>query len=687
MNFLNKLLLKYSSINKTLLFIISIVLIVLQFPHQGKFKYEFQKGKPWMHDDLIAPFDFSTYKSKELIDAEKKQVYEDSKVYYSYNSKVVSEKLTAFNAEFEEKWKLKHPETNEAKKIKNLSFALNLLDSIYSKGIISLSDSTLSKKNDFVFAFVKNNIIQEKQLSDIYTLQSAAEFVKTSIASKPAIDKEMLEPILENALMYNVTIDDQLTEKYREDLINNISLTTGLIQKGERIVSKGELITPEKNQIINSLQTEYEVKLGNSSDYFMYLLGQIMLVCIAIVVLVLFIKSFRKEVFADSRKVFLVLLVIYLMVLTTSTVIKYNVTYLYIIPLCIAPIIIRAFFDTRLALFVHIVTIIIIGFLVPNSFEFVLLQLISGIIAIISVVNMRKRSQFFITSLLVFSTYSATYIGMTLMQEGTLENMNSQIFVMFAGGSALVLLSYPLIYLLERIFGFTTDVSLLELSDINSKLLRELSIKAPATLQHSMQVANIAEEAIYEIGGNTLLTRTGALYHDIGKMEMPMYFTENQFTEMNPHNELNSEESAAIIISHVSKGIEIAKRHGIPDIIIDFIRTHHGTKKTVYFYNQYLKNNPDQDVDESVFTYHGPIPYSKETAVVMMADAIEAVSRSMKKPDEKSISQMVDKIIDSLIEQNQFSNADITLKEITIIKKIFKKRMLNMMHVRIEYPL
>ena len=257
---------------------------------------------------------------------------------------------------------------------------------------------------------------------------------------------------------------------------------------------------------------------------------------------------------------------------------------------------------------------------------------------------------------------------------------------MFAGNSALVLLSYPLIYLFERIFGFTTDVSLMELSDFNSKLLRELSLKAPATFQHSLQVANLAEEAIYEIGGNTLLVRTGALYHDIGKMDMPMYFTENQFTEMNPHDELSLEESAAIIISHVTKGIEIAKKYNIPDKIIDFIRTHHGTKKTLYFYNQFIKNNPDQEIDESLFTYHGPIPFSKETAVLMMADAIEAVSRSMKKPDEKGISEMIDKIIDSLIEQKQFSNSDITLKEISIIKKIFKKRMLNIMHVRIEYP-
>jgi cyclic-di-AMP phosphodiesterase PgpH len=686
MNFLGKLLVKYSSINKAFLFILAIVLIVLQFPHQGKFKYELQKGKPWMHEDLIAPFDFAINKTSEQINAEKQTVLSESSLYYTFYSSIGEEKKALLKTDFEKKWEDKYDKASEGKKNATLKLAERVLDSIYSKGIIALDDSIASKSGDFSIHVMQGNVAVEKQIDDYYTIRSASDYVKNVVKARTDVDQAFIEPIIENALAQNIKYNQDITTKYRQDMIDNISLTTGLIQKGERVVSKGELITPEKYQVINSLKQEYEAKVGNSSDYFKYLLGQIMLICISIVVLVLFMWSFRKEIFDDNRKVFMILLVIYMMVFVTSMVIKINFSYLYIIPLCIAPIIIRAFFDTRLALFVHIVTIIIIGFLAPNSFEFMLLQLIAGIIAIISVVNMRKRSQFFLTSLLVFATYSATYLGMTLMQEGTLENTDPQIFIIFAGGSALVLLSYPLIFVFERIFGFTTDVSLMELSDFNSKLLRELSLKAPATFQHSLQVANLAEEAIYEIGGNTLLIRTGALYHDIGKMDMPMYFTENQFTELNPHDELAAEESAAIIISHVTKGIEIAKKYNIPDKIIDFIRTHHGTKKTLYFYNQFIKNNPDQEVDESIFTYHGPIPFSKETAVMMMADAIEAVSRSMKKPDEKSISEMIDRIIDSIIEQKQFSNADITLKEISIIKKIFKKRMLNMMHVRIEYP-
>jgi cyclic-di-AMP phosphodiesterase PgpH len=435
------------------------------------------------------------------------------------------------------------------------------------------------------------------------------------------------------------------------------------------------------------MKKEYELQLGSSSKYFNILLGQIVLVCISFIVLFLFLLSFRNDILADNKKVLMILLNIFFMVLITSMVIHTDVKYLYLVPLCIIPVIIRAFFDTRLALFVYIVTIIIIGFLVPNSFEFVFLQLISGIIAIISVVNLRKRSQFFLTTVLVFITYSATYTGTTLMQEGSLSEIDTTNFIWFAGSSLMILFAYPLIFIFEKLFGFITDVSLMELSDINSRLLREMSTKAPATLQHSMQVANLAEEAIYEIGGNTLLTRAGALYHDVGKMDMPLYFIENQGTGINPHEELTSEESASIIISHVIKGIELAKKHNLPERIIDFIRTHHGTRRTQYFYTQFIKNNPEEVIDESKFRYRGPIPFSKETAVLMMADSVEAVSRTLKNPDEESIHAMVEKVINTQIEQQQFVNADITFSDITHIKKIFTKKLMNIFHIRIEYPI
>jgi len=350
------------------------------------------------------------------------------------------------------------------------------------------------------------------------------------------------------------------------------------------------------------------------------------------------------------------------------------------------PILISAFFDTRIALYVHLITIIILGFLVPNSFEFIFLQFSAGVIAILNVTNLQRRGQFFIASVWIFVTYSILYFGFTLISEGTVTEIDPVMFAMFGGSAVLTLFSYPLIYIFEKIFGFITDVTLVELSNTNSKLLRELNLKAPGTFQHSLQVANLAEDAIFAIGGNALLVRTGALYHDIGKMDMPMYFVENQASGVNPHDDLTNEESAKIIIGHVIKGIEKAKKHKLPEQIIDFIRTHHGSRRVEYFYTMQMNDNPDEDIDETEFTYPGPIPFSRETAVVMMADAVEAASRSLGAPDAERISALVDKIIDRQMETGQFVNADITMRDITKIRKLLKKKLMTIYHVRIEYP-
>jgi hypothetical protein len=324
--------------------------------------------------------------------------------------------------------------------------------------------------------------------------------------------------------------------------------------------------------------------------------------------------------------------------------------------------------------------------MVPSGFQFLFQQLVAGIIAIISVAEFRRRSQFFLTALAIFATYSLVYTGMLLIQDGSIENINYQMFVLYLGSAAFTLLAYPIIFVFEKLFSQVTDVTLMELSDTNSPLLRQLSLYAPGTFQHSMQVANLAEAAIYEIGGNTLLVRTGALYHDIGKIEMPMYFIENQLSEMNPHDELSYEESARIIISHVIKGIEKAKKHKLPEVLIDFIRTHHGTRMAEYFYNKQRIEFPESEIRDKDFRYPGPAPFSKETSVLMMADSVEAASRSIKSHTADSISNLVENIIDKQIEMKQFVNSDLTLKDITRIKKVLKKKLMSIYHVRIEYP-
>ena len=416
------------------------------------------------------------------------------------------------------------------------------------------------------------------------------------------------------------------------------------------------------------------------------MLGQILIVTLCLSVLIIFLAFFRKDIFLNNTKITFILLLIVLQVLMIRLALNSQSFSIYILPFCILPIIIRAFYDTRIALFVHLITVLVISFMAPNRFEFAFLQLVTGIIAILSIVNIHNRSQIFISSILIFLTYSIAFFGITIIQDGGSDVINIYDFAWFGISALLTLFSYPLIFIFEKIFGFVSDVSLLELSDTNGKLLRELALLAPGTFQHSLQVANIAEDAIYSIGGNALLVRAGALYHDIGKMEMPLYFIENQASGINPHEDLNYDESAAIIIGHVIKGVEIAKKHNLPEQIIDFIRSHHGTTITAYFYRSFQNAFPEEHIDIEKFRYPGPIPFSKESAVLMMADSVEAASRSLKKYDAESIDNLVELIITSQIEQNQFINSDITFRDINVLKKIFKKKLMNMYHLRVEYP-
>jgi len=394
--------------------------------------------------------------------------------------------------------------------------------------------------------------------------------------------------------------------------------------------------------------------------------------------------TYHDKEFKSIKAIFLLLIWLFVMVGITSVVLKFGAVYTYVIPFSLLPIIIRAFYNQRIAIFASIMTILICSIPVPNHMEFVLMHLFASIVAVISLRKMDRRSQFFISSVIVFITYVVLYLGILLFQKQEIGEEFYFVLLIFGGNAVLSMLAIPFIYFFERILGLVTDISLLELSNANSRLLKEFATKAPGTFQHSLQVANLAEEAIYRIGGNALLVRTGALYHDIGKMYDPYYFTENQNFGVNPHEKLTYEESAEKIINHVKKGEEIARKHRIPSQLIDFIKTHHGTKKAEYFYLMEKKDNPD--IEDEKYTYPGPAPASKEMAVMMMADAVEAASRSLKEANKETLNLLVDKIIDSQLSSGQFNNADITLKEIAKVKRIFKQKLLNLYHVRVEYP-
>ena len=679
---------QYQVIFKGFLFIMAVAILVWIFPKEGLFKYEFSKGKPWLHEDLYAPFDFAISKTDEDIATEELEAVQGLPYYFKYIENDTVLKREEIKSGFLKYWEASVPDSldNIAYRSRNLEVVNDLYSYFLKRGILDMIPELEDLPPEYPVIVIRNNMAEEFDLEDLLTLNMAYELLQMKLAETGEVETELLSILITRFLEQNIVYDGDKTKAEREAVIVNISSTYGLVQQGERVISKGELVTRERFLVLNSLRSNYEENLGGSETFYMILLGQIILIAISIFVLLLFFVYFRKEILTDNRKIVLILMVIILITLFTSLTITYSPAFLYLVPICLVPIVISAFFDTRLALYVHLITIIILGFLVPNSFEFIFLQFITGIIAVMNVANLQRRGQFFLTSVWIFVTYSILYVGLTLIQEGSLREIDPIMFAMFGGSAILTLFSFPLIYIFEKLFGFITDVTLVELSNTNNKLLRELSLKAPGTFQHSLQVANLAEDAIYEVGGNALLVRTGALYHDIGKMDMPMYFIENQVTGVNPHDELTNEESTKIIISHVIKGVEKAKKYKLPEQIIDFIRTHHGIRKVEYFYILYKKDNPDEEFDESEFTYPGPIPFSKETAVVMMADSVEAASRSIREPDAERINELVDKIIDKQLDSGQFINADITLKDITRIKKILKKRLMTIYHVRIEYP-
>jgi putative nucleotidyltransferase with HDIG domain len=678
----------YSEIYKGFLLLISLVVIVSLFPEEATYKYEFAKGRPWMHDDLIAPFDFAILKSPEEITVEKAFVLANKALYFDFNIDLAEQKRSEFVEDFNLLWNVKYGNDRQLENLKqqSLTRGLKILNTILTRGVLQPVPETENKNPDYEITLIIKNTAEKVKLSDLYTIHSAYEKINSLLAQSRDVDKDILEQLLEDSILQNVFYNENVTKTEQQKQLNQISTTYGMVQNGERIISKGEVITNNKYQILESMRAEYESKLGVQTNYWMILAGQVLLVSISLMVLIFFLHFFRKDILKDNKKVLLILLIITLMVFVTSVALSFGFQYIYLVPLCLSVMIIRVFFDTRLALYVYIITIINIGFLVPNSFQFVFMQLISGIITIFTIVNLQKRSQFIFSSFIIFLSYSAIYTGLTLIQEGNISAIKPMNYAMFAGSALLLLFAYPIIFILEKIFGLVTDVTLMELSDSNSPLLRELSMKAPGTFQHSLQVANLSEECIFAIGGDALLTRTGALYHDIGKMDQPMFFIENQVTGVNPHDEVTYEESASIIINHVIKGIEKARKNKLPDQIIDFIRTHHGTRKVEYFYVMEKKDNPDETVDVKRFTYPGPIPFSKETSVVMMADSVEAASRSLKVIDEQTINDLVENIINKQVETGQFINSNITLRDIARTKKILKKKLMNIYHIRIEYP-
>jgi len=662
---------------------LTVFIITFFLPKQPRFRYEFQKGKIWLNKDLVSPFSFAILKTNPQVTTDKQDALENVLPIYRYDAELYHGIEEAYSNEFDVKWRgntFPEPEKQLTKTV-----SLKILKAIYDKGIISVDPKQQKGKKYIDVSLLNNNISKTISTQDVFTVQSALDYFNNTFTSTNLKVKEVVINLVEDHLQPNITFDEKLTAIVQNNTINSLSTTRGMVQKGELIVAKNNMIDDDVYQKLQSFKETYEAQTKTIGDSKLVYLGQILLVGFILSLLMIFLHLFRKDIFADNRQLSLLLLVITTMLLTLTWSIKLNMPSLYYIPFCIVPIIIRILFDTRLALYLHLLVILVAGFFVPNSFEFVFYETTAGMVAIYSIRNLVKREQLLLSALFILSAYFICFLGIGLLREGSFDEIEWINFVPFVISVLLSLLAYPLIYAFERVFGITSDVALIELTNTNNKLLRELAFKAPGTFQHSLQVANLAEAAIFKIGGNSLLVRAGALYHDIGKIENPQYFIENQNTSLSPHDKLPYEQSAQIIIKHVHKGIEITRRHQLPESVIDFIRTHHGNTRVDFFYQSFLKNSPEKFVDENIFRYPGPIPFSKETGVLMLADSVEAASRSIKNPDAQNINDLVERIINYKLEQNQLDNCDLTLKDLETIKLIFKTMLMSIYHVRIDY--
>lgn len=683
----------HEAILRLIIVSLSVLVITALLPHRIQYKFEFHRGSAWINEDLYAPFTFAVNKPKDMLESERKEAAKNAPLYFKVDTMVRVNALALFNEEItkEKDAKLLAPADTFSITKDELFYSraadtgTKLLNTVYDRGIVETANKNGLDQYTKI-KIVKNKTSHDAYVTDVFTLATAIAFADESLNSCTPDEKQLLSKYLKAAFRPDLIFDENLNEVFRKQAFDNVSITRGVVSKNDLIISKGEIISDEKLTELESLRQAVEEDKEGIVAEWPVLLGQLAIVSIAISMLMIFLATLRKDIFADNRKIALIFFLIILTVVFYTQALRINYISLYLVPCCVLPIIIRVFFDTRLALFTHVLTILVLGSVAPNGFEFVFMQIIAGMVTIFSFAHLRKRAQLFVSVSFIFISYLVCYICLSAIHEGSFDGLSIFDIGWMAGNVMLTLFSYPLIYIFEKLFGLTSDVSLMEMADMNSALLRDLSVKAPGTFQHSMQVANLAEAGIYAIGGNALLVRVGALYHDIGKMDMPLYFIENQISNMNPHDDLSFEESASIIISHVIKGIEKARKNNLPDLIIDFIRTHHGTTMVQYFYQSYLKNYPDKIAHEEDFRYPGPLPFSRETAVLMMADSVEASSRSLVNHDAETINKLVDTIIESQIKQQQFINCDITFKDISAVKKVFKKMLMSIYHVRVEYP-
>lgn len=678
---------------KILIFLASAAVIFYLLPREGQFKYEYQQGKPWNYGLIVAPFDFPMHKTDKELAAERDTLLKSYYPYYEIDSTAFSSFNSQLSVTLENSWqKFSRKNNIEDTLLTVYASAIGEITStVYNVGIMSLADiNQLNTSGVDKVVVVRSDYSFLADVSELLTPRSAYQQIMASAEKQYTLHLlgDFIERVNINNFLYsNLVFNQAISNKVKEDLLFTISKTSGMVQTGERIVDKGEVVDFETFKKLESYKKAYEIRLGTSEQRNYLIIGQIALISVFLIMLYFFLNTYRKEILQDSKDVLFILLNLLTIVALTSLVSQFFESLdLYIIPFAILAIILHTFFDSRTAIFVNIIAVFICSFYADNPFNFAILHILGGTVATYTVRNLNRRGQLFRSSFFVFLTYSVVYFALALIQEGSLDGIKYMYFVFFLINSALILFAYPLMFICEKVFNYLSNVTLIELSDTNHELLQELSEKAPGTFQHSLMVASLAQAAAKELDANVLLTRVGAYFHDVGKLEDPAYFTENQAANYNPHEFLSPEDSAKRIINHVESGVRLARKHSIPQPVIDFIRMHHGRGQTKFFLHAYAKNNPDTKVDVKMFSYPGPSPMTKETAILMMADAVEAASRSLKVYTDETISNLIEKIIDTQMEEGNFRYAPISFYDIEQVKEVFKKRLKIIYHSRVAYP-
>ena len=686
---------KFKIVYKILIFFTASLITVFLFPDSNKFSYEFQKGEPWKHKSLIAEYDFPVYKSDEIIKQEKDSVLKYAKPYFQFKEDISKELIAKFSSEYDiltAKFTSGLSDENLIENIKQntkkIKLAIiNKIEQIHKTGIVEpITNEDIAIEKNLEIFVVKNNVADLYVYNSLYSQKKAyyelntlhAEFKKNTNFPMPEIN-------FSDYIKYNVLYDNQMTQKAKEQLLNDLSPVRGMIQAGERIIYQGQLINEDKFQILTSLKKQYISEQDSYSDQAIVFVGQFILVASIFAILFLYLYFYNIKIFNNNRKLLYFPFLTILIIISSAAVSKYEILDIYLVPVTILPLITATFYKPRTAFLHHIVTILLIGYIAANGFEYIFIQFVVGFVAISGVSRLNRRSQILWTAALIFITYFILFSAITIIQEGGISKIDFTKIAWFVGSSVLVLIAYPLIFFFEKVFGFLSDVTLIELSDTNRPLLKLLAEKAPGTFQHTVQVANISEEAAREINANSLLVRTGAMYHDIGKMNNPSFFIENQHSE-NPHDKIDPLKSTEIIKKHVTDGMKMAKKYALPKEVADFIPTHHGTAKIAWFLHKYKELNKDKEIDEEIFRHKGFLPYSKETAIVMIVDSVEAASRSLLEYTEKSIDDLIEKIVAGKISEDLLINADITFAEINKVKKVLKTKLKNIYHTRVVYP-